>query len=363
MDFDQNNDHERPSHSPYDQGTSTPPPSQPVYGPSQYHPPQPPRRRISAWRIIWGVLFGLSVLANIGLFLLLAGMVAFVATGQVRLYEEVIVREGPRDNKIVLVNLTGMIHGEQAENVYRQLKAAREDRNVKGLIVRVNSPGGTISGSDRIYQEIRRYRQEMGKPVIAFMQGVAASGGYYASVACEQIVAEPTALTGSIGVIMSHFVFEELLENKLGIKPVFMTEGEKKDWPRSFREPEQPELDYIRERLLRPAYNRFVDIVKEGRKKALTPDRVSELADGSIYVAPKALEVKLIDKIGYLDDAVDAVTALAGITKAQVVEYRRPFSWMGFLGAKSANVFKLDRMRLYELSTPDILYLWHAGTQ
>ena len=275
-------------------------------------------------------------------------------------YDEAVVREGPRGTKIVLVNVEGIIHSQQADNVYRQLKAAREDRNVRALIVRVNSPGGTISGSDRIYAELRRYREETGQPIVAFMEGVAASGGYYASVACDKIVAEPTAITGSIGVVMSYFVFQELLENKLGIQPVHLTRGEKKDWPSSFRAPKQEELDYIEERLLNPAYERFVDIVQEGRAKALSAEEVRQLADGSIYGAPKALEAKLIDKVGYLDDAIGMAKSLAGIQAAQVVEYRRPFSFRDMLSVKSANTLKLNRNTLYELSTPEVLYMWSA---
>ena len=165
-------------------------------------------------------------------------MVAFIATGQTgRFYEEAVVREGPSGTKIVVVNLEGVIDGRQANSIYRQLKTAGKDESVRALIVRVNSPGGTISGSDRIYAEIRRYRNETGQPVVAFMEGVAASGGYYASVACDRIMAEPTALTGSIGVVMSYFVFQDLLENKLGVQPVFLTKGDKKDWPSSFEHP------------------------------------------------------------------------------------------------------------------------------
>ena len=363
MDFEQN--HPDPEPGPYGQGP--PEPGPPPYGPPPaapaYYPQKPPRKRISGWRILWGVFFGLSLLANVALFFMLIGLFAVVVAGQGRSYDQVVVREGPAANKVVMVTIDGMIHGPQADNVYRQLKAARKDRNVKGLILRVNSPGGTISGSDRIHKEIVRYRQDKGKPVVAFMQGVAASGGYYTSVACDQIVAEPTAITGSIGVVMSHFVFQELLENKLGVTPVFLAEGEKKDWPSSFRQPEQKELDYIRQRLLKPAYDRFVDVVKDGRSGTLKAEEVEDLADGSIFVAPQALEAKLIDKVGYLDDAVTAVKALAGIAEAQVVEYRRPLSWISLLNARSRNALKLDRETLYELSTPELLYLWHAGVK
>ncbi len=360
MEFNQNDDYLQSS--PFGKGPSSPEP--PAAPPPHEVPPyqafQRPPRRSSAWRVFWAILLGLSLLANIGMFLLLIGTVAFIATGQARHYETAIVREGSPAHKIVMVNLTGIINDEQADEVYRQLEAARHDRNVRGLVVRVNSPGGTISGSDRIYQEIQRYREEEGQPVVAFMQGIAASGGYYASVACDKIVAEPTAITGSIGVIMSHFVFEDLLQNKLGIRPVFLTAGAKKDWPSSFRETTQEEIDYIRKRLLTPAYERFVEVVQKGRAKALTATDVRRLADGSIYVAPKAFDEKLIDKIGYLDDAIATVTSMAGIQNAQVVEYRRPFSFMGLLNAKSANTLKLNRATLHELSAPQIMYLWNA---
>lgn len=339
-------------------GRQTPPPI-PPYPP--YPQPGYPRK-FSVWRVFWGVLLGLSMLANVGMFLLLIGVLTMFAAGQGRLYEEMVVREGPRNSKIVVINAAGILDGAQAEAVYRQLKDARKDSTVKGIIVRVNSPGGTISASDRIYREIVDYRRERSQPAVAFMQGVAASGGYYASVGCDEIIAEPTALTGSIGVIMAHFVFQDLLENKLGIQPIFLTKGEKKDWPSSFRAPTKEELAYIETRLLDPAYERFVNVVKEGREKVLSASEVEKLADGSIFVADEALKVKLIDQTGYLDDAIARVKALAGIEAARVVEYRSPFSFMSLLSAKQADtsILRFDRTKLFELSTPQVLYLWNA---
>ena len=346
------NDHPQPSS--FDERRAGPPPAS---GPYPVYPAPP--RRFSGWRVLWRLLFGLSVLANIGLFFLLISAVVMIATGGGGTYRTVI-REGPRDSRIAVINVSGIIDGGQAEEVLRQMEAAKQDRAVKGIIVRVDSPGGTISASDRIYREILDYRKKRGLPAVAFMQGMAASGGYYASVACERIVAEPTTITGSIGVVMVHFVFENLLENKLGIQPVFLTMGAKKDWPSSFRAPTQEELTYVHDRLLDPAYKRFVDVVKDGRQESLSPGEVEKLADGSIYVANQALEAKLIDKIGYLDEAIATVKALAGIEAAQVVEYRRPFSLMGLLNAKSTQIPKLDRKTLFEFGTPQVLYLWNA---
>jgi protease-4 len=325
--------------------------SQPIAGPSG---------KATGWKIFYGIVLALSILANLALFMILIGVVALFATAQQRDISEEVIRDGPRANKIVVVSLEGVIRGEQAEDIYEQLKTAREDKHVKGIILRVNSPGGTISGSDQIYNEIRKYREEEDKPVIAFMQGVAASGGYYTSVACDQIIAEPTTYTGSIGVMMGHFVLERLLKDKLGILPVVLTEGEKKDWPSSFQEPTEEQLQYLRERVLTPAYERFVEVVTEGRKESLNPDEVKELADGSILVAERAKAEKLIDEIGYMDDAVELVKSLAEIERARVVEYRKAFSLVHFLTAESKSLLEFDRTNLYELTTPQVLYLWNG---
>ncbi len=362
MDSERNNNiYQEPSfHAP------SPPPQGGSGEPPRPGPPPPAYtgggRRSSAWRIFWGLLFGLSVLANVGLFLLLLIMVAFVAAGGASRYQQVVLREGPRTDKIVVINVEGIIDDGQAEAIHQQLREARRDPTVRGLIIRINSPGGTISASDGIYREIAEYRSTQGQPVAAFLRGMAASGGYYAAVACDQIIAEPTAITGSIGVVMAHFVFEDLLENKLGIQPIFMTMGQKKDWPSSFRAPTEEELAYLRDRLLEPAYERFVGVVKKGRAEALSPSEVEKLADGSIFVADRALEAKLIDKVGYLDEAIAAVKAKAGLEKAQVVEYRSPFSFLGILNAQESNagILRLDRAKLFELSAPQILYLWSA---
>lgn len=115
------------------------------------------------------------------------------------------------------------------------------------------------------------------------MQGIAASGGYYTSVACDKIIAEPTTITGSIGVISLYLVVQELLEHKLGILPVVIKAGAKKDWPSYFQAPSEEQLQYLQNKLVNPAYERFVQIVAEGRNATLTESQVRQLADGSIF--------------------------------------------------------------------------------
>ena len=356
MNFEQDNSHLADPKS----GPTGPQPEEPISGLGASRTRMEPRRKGAGWRIFWGIVLALSVMANIALFLMLIGVVAIFATGQRGLLTEEVIREGPARTKIAMITVQGIIHGQLAGDVYRQLKAARRDKHVKGVIVRVTSPGGTISASDQIYKEISKFRKEEKKPVIAFMQGVAASGGYYTSVACEKIIAEPTTITGSIGVISWYFVVQELLEDKLGILPVVVKSGPKKDWPSSFRAPTPEEIQYMRDKLITPALERFVGVVHEGRKALLTLDDVRRLADGGIFGAQEALEEKLIDEIGYLDDAIELVKSLARIDKAQVVEYRKPFSLTDFLSYRKSNLLKIDRTTLYELGTPQILYLWSA---
>ena len=334
------------------------------------NPPQPvvppvqiieKKQKRSIWGILRTIIMGFSMIINVVLFLMLIGLGMFIFTGQKDVLQEEIVRDGPAGTKIAVVNLQGTIYAEQAENVYKQLRSAQKDDQVKAVILRVDSPGGTVSASDEIHHEIMNFRTITKKPVIAFMQGTAASGGYYASVACEKIIAEPTTITGSIGVISSYMVLKNLLEDKLGVQPVVIKSGAKKDWPSSFRDPNEEEIRYIHDKLIKPTLEIFVNVVAKGREKVLTLNEVRELADGSIFGAQEAMDKKLIDDIGYLDDAIKMVKSMAGIGDAQIIQYKRPFSLGSILGVESKqNLLKLDKNTLFELGTPQTLYLWNA---
>jgi len=333
------------------------PPPIPAYAPIPATAPVKKSR--TGWKIFWGIILTISILANIALLLTLIGAAAIVATGQAGIFAEEVLQEGPRATKIAVISIQGVIDDEKTQDIHSQLKSAAKDSRIKALIIRVNSPGGRVSSSDEIYNEIRKYHKKTDKPVVAFMQGIAASGGYYTSVACDKIVAEPTAITGSIGVIMGYFVLQQLLEEKLGILPVVIKSGLKKDWPSPFQPPTEEQQQYLQDKLVKPAYERFVKIVAEGRP-SLTIDDVRRLADGSIYGSQEALNEKMIDKIGYFDDAVEEAKSLAGIEEAQVVEYRRQFSFTDILGPRGKSILKITKTTLYEFSTPEVLYLWSA---
>ena len=361
MDYEENAGHE-----PNEQPFSPPGPAEIPARPGEIR--QPPKKK-SGWRIFWNIILVLSILVNIFLFIGLIGTAAILATGSGDFFattdgyiEETIV-EGDRSNKIVVIRIEGIIDGEMSKNVCKQIKSAKEDKKVKALILRTITPGGMVSSSDQIYHEIVKFRQDTGRPAVAFMQTVAASGGYYTSVACDRIVAEPTVITGSIGVILSHLVLKELLEEKLGIAPVVIKSGRKKDWPSIFSETTDEQKEYLAEKLIGPAFERFVGLVAEGRKGKLTEAEVRELADGSIFGAVEAQEKALIDEVGYIDEAIAATEKLAGIEDAQVVEYSRPFSLSMLLASqgKRKSGWEIDKNVLQKMGVPQLLYLWDAG--
>jgi protease-4 len=330
--------------------------------PMQTPPHTPPRKKGLGWKIFWTIVLVLSILTNLLLLLALGGMAALISgtafSGIEPEFEESVLIDGPAHQTLAVINLQDLIDEVASEQVRKQLQQAAEDDTVRGIIVRIISPGGYVSSSDQIYHEIKNFREQTGKPAVAFMQSVAASGGYYSAVACDKIIAEPTVITGSIGVIMSHLVVQDLLEQKLGIQPVVVKSGEKKDWPSLFTRTTEEQTAYLKEKLIQPAFERFLEVVCEGRQDVLTCDEVRRLADGSIYPAPEALRKGLIDEIGYLKDAVALAEQLAGIQGSRVVEYKQRFAFWDLLAAQEKTPLQLDRKTIHQWATPELMYLW-----
>jgi protease-4 len=313
------------------------------------------------WRVFFGIILALSIMGNILLIVMLAGVIAVFSGGYYSSSSRIVehqIQAGPSESKIAIIRVEGLIDDMCAADVSMQLKIAKEDPSVKAVILRTITPGGGVGASDRIHHQIKNL-QEAGKPAVAFMQTVAASGGYYTSVACDKIVAEPTVITGSIGVIVSHMGLKELFEDKLGIKPMVVRSGPRKAWPSIFDEPNEMQREYLMEKLIEPAYDRFVELVADNRA-LLDLDETIELADGSIYTAKEAKKKKLIDKIGYIDEAIVAAKNLAGIIEARVVEYARPMTLSSILGVNSKSIINVDREMVEEFVTPKVMYLWEG---
>ena len=227
------------------------------------------------------------------------------------------------------------------------LARAEKDTAVKAIVLRIESPGGEIAPSQEILWEIEEVKEA--KPVVVSMGGTAASGGYYISTKADKIVALPTTMTGSIGVISQVMNVEGLLE-KLGIEVETFKGGKYKDMYSGFREM-TPEEEEIMQGMIDEYYEQFIDVVAEGR--GLSKDEVRDLATGQIYTGTEAKELGLVDALGGLDTATELAMELAGIEAARV-EYYQParitlLSLLGFANAIQA--------RIAGLSAQDIILL------
>ncbi len=255
--------------------------------------------------------------------------------------------------KIVVVEVDGIIMGEVVEHAIKQVRQARDDDDVKAVVLRVDSPGGTVSGSDRIWREVELLARE--KTVVASMGGVAASGGYYVSAPAHAIVAEPTTWTGSIGVIAEFPQLYELLD-KIGVDFETIATGAWKDSGSMFRPMTESERERWRD-VIDQAYQRFVRVVASGRKLPLS--EVIEAANGKVYTADEAQQLGLITRIGYLDDAIAEARARASIPDSRVIRYAKPIDIRDFLVGLTAPKpgLRLDMETLLRVQTPQVFFL------
>ncbi len=242
--------------------------------------------------------------------------------------------EGKGSSKILLLDLSGVLSEELPSfslgappprvpllaRVREELRKAEEDDRVRALIVRINSPGGTITASDILYHELLAFKARRKVPVIAAIMDVGASGGYYAALAADTIVANPTTVTGSIGVVMVTVNAQGLME-KIGVAPLAIKSGPMKDAGSPFRSLTESERAVF-QAIIDEMYGRFVGLIVKARK--LPEDRVRALADGRVYTAEQALRLGLVDRIGYLEDVVALARESAGLSEARVVMYHRP---------------------------------------
>ena len=232
-------------------------------------------------------------------------------------------------NRIALVDVSGFIASESGfwtllggtsvADVQQKLQLAAADSRVRAIVLRINSPGGEASASDTIYQEVLRFKETTGKPVVAALMGTAASGGYYVALSADRIVASPTTITGSVGVIMDLINMEELY-GKLGLESVVIKSGEKKDIGSPTR-PMTPEEREILQGLNRALFDQFLAKVRE-RRPAMDEQQLKTVSDGRVLSAQEALQLNLVDRVGYLRDAIQTACDLAKIESADVVLYR-----------------------------------------
>lgn len=225
------------------------------------------------------------------------------------------IMEGVDKDKILILSIDGVIsENPSSGNIFggggsestvsaiiNDLFKASFDRDIKGIILKVNSPGGTVTGSDLIYRELMKHKATTGIPIVALFMDKAASGGYYIAMSADKIVSLPTAVTGSVGVILSGFNVKEGLD-KIGVKDQSITSGANKAIGSPFAEM-KPEQKAILQSIVNNLYERFFNIVKMNRQN-VSEAKLREICDGRIFTADQALKEGMIDKIGYFEETV-----------------------------------------------------------
>lgn len=279
---------------------------------------------------------------------------------------------GSGDGKVLLLDLSGVISSQDKDGLIPQpnllatfkeeLTKASKDEKVKAVVLRINSPGGTVNASDILYHELKTFKANKKIPVIASMMDVAASGGYYLAMATDAILVHPSTVTGSIGVIMLTVNAKGLLE-KVGVEANAITSGPRKDMGSPFRTMTAEEK-LIFQGVIDSFYDRFLAVVQEGRPR-LSADQIKKLADGRIYSGEQAKTAGLVDEVGYLDEAIDLAKKNAGLTEARIVTYRRHgeyqnniYSRLFGTGSGLSSLASMDLLSIVRGGSPQFMYLW-----
>lgn len=283
-------------------------------------------------------LLGLSVVVNL-VFLGGSSTSMSVSARDVDDFEEAVVepaKERGHADKILLVHLRGVISsfepgsfGETAvDDIKVQLRQAAEDDDIKAVVLHIDSPGGEVTASDMIYNAVRKFRDEKKKPVVICMGSLAASGGYYVACGGSHLIASDTTFTGSIGVIMQSFKYKTLFD-KVGLEFITFKSGKLKDMLSGSRDITDEEREYV-QKLVMQTYDKFVGIVAKERKLPVD-DLKNGIADGRIVSGKDALDAKLVDQIGEIEDAYAKAAALSGAKNARIVRYVSPLGFGRFL--------------------------------
>ena len=284
--------------------------------------------------------------------------------------------QGTGKEKILIVSIKGFISdsprgflnkSSMVEEIVSQLKKAGKDKEVKAVVLKIDSPGGSVTASDILYHEIMEYKKCSGAKIVAAMMGVAASGGYYVALPSDLILAHPTTITGSIGVVCLRPNVSGLM-NKIGVEVDASKSGKNKDMGSPFRKATREE-EQIVQNLIDEFAGRFVSLTMNHRK--LSDQARENIASARVFIAEDALNLGLVDRIGYLDDAIRDAAKLAGLPgDAKVVVYRRTeYPNDNVYNTASTSKQGLPEINLIDLGLGDSVtplrngfyYLWMPG--
>lgn len=294
--------------------------------------------------------------------------------------QEIVVRRESffAGDRIAIIPVEGMIQNGRTAGLLglgepnpvvlfkERLDKAAADSRVKAVVLRINSPGGTVTGSELMYHELCRFRESTGKPVIACIMDLGASGGYYLACGADQIYVQPTTVTGSIGVIMITPDLSGTM-NKIGVKTNVFKSGDLKDAGSPFREM-RPQDEEMFQRLVAGMYARFLDVVIRSRS-AVPAEQIKALADGRVMLGPEAKAAGLVDEVGDIEAAIAAAKAAAGIADRKIVliEYDTAYAWrpnayaLGNPAPAQVNLVNVELPVWLRSESPQFLYMWLPG--
>lgn len=321
------------------------------------------QQRSYGW--IAAFLLGLLLLSSL-LNVILLVMIAAQGADPSAPIEVYVSGDQSSDAKIAILEVSGAIMPPYTERWLKVIDTIREDEDVKGVILHIDSPGGLVADSHQIYHALNELREESGKPIDVSMARIAASGGYYIAMGAGpngQIYAEPTTWTGSIGVILNRFDLSEL-GKKVGVESEPLVTGKFKDTLNPFRELTEDERELWAE-IIDDAFTQFKQVIIDGREN-LDEDQVAELATGQVYTSRQAEENGLIDEIGFRDDAIAGLSEKLELDDPQVVKYQHPLSLLEVLGGSARSASQVSPLQsLLESSVPRAMYFcgWNAGMQ
>lgn len=308
-----------------------------------------------------------------------ATLVVGIGAGDQRLTETTVLKErGARGDTVALIDVSGMLTSAEQRGLLsaessavsaftEALNKAGKDEDVKAVVVRINSPGGTVTASDIMYRELVRFRTTTGKPSVAVMMDLATSGGYYLACGADTIIAHPTTVTGSVGVILQTVSLKPAL-SKIGVEARAFTSGANKNAGSPFSELSDEQAETL-QAMVDDFYERFVRVVRE-RRPELPEAHFAAATDGRVVTGRQALAWQMVDRLGDLRDGFREAKRLAKIEKADLVRYHRPLDAPGSIYAEApvspgqggsgvdidVNLLRLDGALLSP--SPGAYYLW-----
>lgn len=330
-----------PGQPPVFTGPMMPPPPPGAYGPPPMYmmpPPPPPRQGGGFVRAIFvtlaSTIFGASLLLNLYLLAMVGLTNSNADPNELRTSSKTLVA-GDSSQRISIVRFDGTIDEGAKRSFNLLIDHVERDANTKALVIEVDSPGGGVTASDEIYDRLMKFKSSRKIPIVISMGSLAASGGYYISMAGDEVIAQETTITGSIGVLMPRIDLSGFGE-KYGIKDgSVIADGATFKNAGSMTKPLTKDEEAYFKSILNDAFDTFKDRIAKGRPK-LTPQQIEAAANGKIFTGKQALAMGLVDKLGYLDDAINAAASRAGLSKPQAVRVERELGLLEQLAGNRA---------------------------